>query len=244
MKAIILVAGKGTRLAPYTDDLPKCLIEVGGRAILDHQLDALATAGVCNVVLVVGCMQDKVRKHLAGRQGFSFTFIENECFAETNTAYSLWLARWEMSDDFIYLNGDVLIHSEVIHRLAGALASEALAVERKPCGDEEVKAQLDGCRIIALSKTVSPADAYGEFIGIARFTKRFCPAFRASLEQVIERDQLLKVYFELALERLLADHVLTAIDITDLPTIEIDFPEDLWRAKMDILPLITSRPKE
>jgi len=243
MKAIILVAGKGSRLAPYTDDRPKCLIQVGGRSILDHQLDALAAAGVTDVVLVVGCMQEKVRGHLAGRQEFSFTYIENERFGETNTAYSLWLARWEMTDDFIYLNGDVLIHPEVVRRLAGALASEALAVERKPSGDEEVKAQLVGCRITALSKTVSPANAYGEFIGVARFSRRFGPAFRASLEQVVERDQLLNVYFELALERMLSDHELTAVDISDLPTIEIDFPEDLQRAEQEILPrLITNRP--
>jgi len=238
MKAIILVAGKGSRLAPYTDDRPKCLIEVGGRAILDHQLDALATAGVLEVVLVVGCMQEMVRKHLSSRMEFRFTYIVNEQYADTNTAYSLWLARWEMTDDLVYLNGDVLIHPEVIRRLAGALAPEALAVERKPCGDEEVKAVLDGCRITALSKTVSPTEAYGEFIGIARFSRRFGPAFRASLEEVIERDHLLKVYFELALERLLSDHELTAIDISDLPTIEIDFPEDLQRAELEILPRI------
>lgn len=241
MKAIILVAGKGSRLAPYTDDRPKCLVQVGGRAILDHQLDALAAAGVREVVLVVGCMQEKVRQHLCGRIGFKFKFIVNERFADTNTAYSLWLARWEMTDDFIYLNGDVLIHSEVITRLTGALAPEALAVERKPCGDEEVKAQLNGCRITALSKTVSPVDAYGEFIGIARFTRRFCPIFRSSLEQVIEHEGLLKVYFELALERLLNDHVLTAIDITDLPTIEIDFREDLQRAELEILPRLFTK---
>jgi choline kinase len=242
MKAIILVAGKGSRLAPYTDDRPKCMILVGGRSILDHQLDALAAAGVLEVVLVVGCMQEMVKAHLAERSEFSFTFIENERYAETNTAYSLWLARWEMTDDFIYMNGDVLIHPEVIRRLIGALAPQSLAVERKTCGDEEVKVLLNGCRITALSKTVPPADAYGEFIGIAHFSRRFGPAFRASLEEVIERDQLLKVYFELALERLLVSHVLTAIDISDLPTIEIDFPEDLQRAEIEVLPRIVTAP--
>jgi choline kinase len=244
MKAIILVAGKGTRLAPYTDDRPKCLILVGGRSILDHQLDALAAAGVHEVVLVVGCMQEMVRDRLAGRDEFSFTFIENERYAETNTAYSLWLARWEMTDDFIYLNGDVLIHPEVIRRLTGTLAPQALAVERKPCGDEEVKVLLKGCRITALSKTVSPADAYGEFIGIARFSRGFGPAFRASLEEVIERDQLLKAYFELALERLVSSHDLTAVDISDLPTIEIDFPEDLQRAEREVLPRLAAAPQK
>lgn len=239
MKAIILVAGRGSRLAPHTDDRPKCLIEIGGRSILDHQLDALAAAGVFEVVLVVGCLQEMVRGHLASRREFTFTFIENERFGETNTAYSLWLARGEMTDDFIYLNGDVLIHPEVIRRLTGAPAAQALAVERKRCGDEEVKALLDGCRIMALSKTVPPADAYGEFIGIARFARSFGPFFSASLEEVVERDGLLKVYFELALERLLASHALTAIDISDLPTIEIDFPEDLARAEHEILPRIT-----
>ncbi len=241
MKAIILAAGKGGRLAPHTDSRPKCLVQVDGKAILDYQLEALEAAGVEDVVIVTGYRKEMVAEHLRHRKVASFTLIENELYGETNTAYSLWLARHEMTDGFLYLNGDVLIHPEIIRRLAGSTAPEALAMERKTCGEEEVKATLDGVRVTALSKTVPPSEAYGEFIGIAKFSRRFGPSFRAALEEVIEEDRLLTVYFEAALERLLEHHTLTAVDITDLPAIEIDFPEDLSRAENEVLPLFPKK---
>lgn len=241
MKAIILAAGKGGRLAPYTDSRPKCLVQVDGKAILDYQLEALEAAGVEDVVIVTGYRKEMVAEHLKNRGCPEFTLIENERYGETNTAYSLWLARHEMTDDFFYLNGDVLIHPEIIRRLAGSTAPEVLAMERKTCGEEEVKATLDGVRVTALSKTVPPSEAYGEFIGIAKFSRRFAPSFRAALEEVIEEDKLFTVYFEAALERLLEHHTLTAVDITDLPAIEIDFPEDLTRAENEVLSLFPKK---
>lgn len=238
MKAIILNAGKGGRLAPLTDSRPKCLIEVGAKTLLDHQLTALRSVGVREIVLVLGYRREQIIEHLAGYADLAFTFIENPDFAVTNTAYSLWLARHEMTDDFVYLNGDVLFHPEVMRRLAGATAANALAVERKACGDEEVKAVIDGNRITAIGKHLSPEISFGEFIGLARFSKTMAPLFRRTLEQVIEHERLLKDYFEVALERMCASTLLTAVDISDLPCVEIDFPEDLERARDQVLPLL------
>src|ERR1035438_6634324 len=164
MKAIILNAGKGGRLSPHTDSLPKCLVEVGEKALLDHQLAALRVVGVREVVLVVGYRREQIMKHLESYGDFSFTFIENDDYASTNTAYSLWLARHEMTDDFVYFNGDVLFHPEILRRLVAATASNPLAVERKRCGDEEVKVFVDGNRINSIGKELAPQDSYGEFI--------------------------------------------------------------------------------
>ncbi len=244
MKVIILNAGKGGRLGALTEERPKCLVDVGGRPILDYQLDALRLAGVTELVMVVGYREEAVRAHLARYPEFSVTFIGNPDYANTNTAYSLWLARHEMTSDFLYFNGDVLFHPQLVERLVTAPAENALAVEHKRCGDEEVKVILDGSRITAIGKEVDQNSSFGEFIGIARFSGRVGPLFRKTLEEVIERRKLLKNYFETAVDLMLDQAPFTSVDITDLPCIEIDFPEDLERARTVVLPRFTEAPSE
>ncbi|NJD38923.1 MAG: phosphocholine cytidylyltransferase family protein [Geobacter sp.] len=238
MKAIILNAGKGGRLGALTDDRPKCLVEVGGRPILDFQLDALRQAGVQDLVMVVGYRDAMIREYLLRYPEFSVVWIDNPDYATTNTAYSLWLARHAMAGDFLYLNGDVLFPPELIRRLLATPVSNPLAVERKTCGEEEVKVALDGARIAAIGKEIAPRKAYGEFIGVARFDATIGPLFSATLSEVVERDQLVKNYFETAVDRMIPQAEFVALDITDLPCIEIDFPEDLERAANVIVPML------
>ncbi len=239
MKAIILVAGIGNRLSSRVTDRPKCLVEVGDRTILDWQLQHLRACGVRDVVLVTGYLREMVQDHVQAYGDMDFSFIVNDRFSETNTAYSLYLARHEMTDEFLYLNGDVFFHPEVVRRLLTACEPNVLAMERKQCGEEEVKAVLDGTRITAISKTVDPKSAYGEFIGVARFSRGIGPFFRATLERVIEKENKWTDFFEKALDAMAAKVEFTALDITDLPCVEIDFPQDLDHARKSVLPRIT-----
>lgn len=241
MKAIILIAGKGGRLGTLTDDRPKCLVEVGGRPILDYQLDALRMAGVTELVLVVGYLQEAIRNHVSAYPEFSVTFIENSEYATTNTVYSLWMARHEMSGDFLYFNGDVLFPGELVQRLIASPAENALAVERKRCGDEEVKVVLAGTRITSIGKDLDHDLSFGEFIGVAKFSARLGPLFAKTLEHVVEERRLANHYFETAVEMMLSLATFTSVDISDLPCIEIDFPEDLDRACGEILPRMKTR---
>lgn len=238
MKAIILIAGKGGRLGGLTNDRPKCLVEVGGRPILDYQLDALRLAGVTELVLVVGYLHEAIRNHLAAYPEFSVTFVENREYASTNTVYSLWMARHQMSCDFLYFNGDVLFHPELVLRLIASPAENALAVEHKRCGDEEVKVIVAGSRITAIGKELDHDLSLGEFIGVAKFSAQIGPLFAETLEHVVEERRLLNNYFETAVEMMLSRAPFTSVDVSDLPCIEIDFPEDLERARGEILPRI------
>lgn len=238
MKAIILAAGRGQRLGAHAGDAPKCLIDICGRALLDYQLDSLRAAGVTDVVMVVGYCREHIQAHVRQHPDMRFTWVVNERFAETNTASSLWLARHSMDEDFLYLNADVLYHPGVVARLQGCPKENTLAVERKACGEEEVKVRLQHTAITAISKTVSPGDAYGEFIGVAKFSGAIAPLFIEALRQTIEEPGGEMCYFEAALDRIAATCELTAVDITDLPCIEIDFPDDLARARERVAPEI------
>ncbi|MEI6127986.1 MAG: phosphocholine cytidylyltransferase family protein, partial [Pseudomonadota bacterium] len=240
MKAIILAAGRGARLGDITESIPKCLVTIGSKTILDYQLKGLSSAGIHTVAIVLGYKSELIKEHLSSYAHFNFSFIDNPDYGTTNTAYSLWLARHEMTDSFLYLNGDVLGHEEIIKRLSRAPARDSLAVVRKMTGEEEVKVILDGARIRSIGKKISSVEAYGEFIGIAKFSISLAPVFISELEKVLNAAGGRNEYFEAALENLTTKAPLAALDVTDLPCIEIDFPEDLQQARMHILPELSA----
>ena len=233
MKAVILVAGVSRRLAPLTLDVPKCLVPVGGRTILSRQLDALQGLDIEEVVMIIGYRREQIRDAVwSGYPDLNVQFIVNQHFFDTNTAYSLGLANEVFAGhDFLYFNGDVLFPDELLQRLVRSERANPLAVEVKLCGEEEVKVTVGADdRITDIGKHIDPAAALGEFIGVARFDAALTPHLAAALDRVIGEGER-NAYFERALEHLAGDQPLHALDVTDLPCIEIDFPEDLAKAE-------------
>lgn len=241
MKAVILVAGLAKRLLPYTKDIPKCLIQLDDRTIMDYQLSALDQVGVRDIVMVVGYRRDQIME--AARQRFpqmNYAFITNHRYEETNTAYSLWLAAEHFLDqDFVYLNGDVLFPPELLRRLIESGLPNALTVEVKDCGEEEVKVltNSDG-RIVDIGKELDQAEALGEFIGVARFSAAYSRPFYQALNNTVDAGMDM-AYFEHALQETVARHELQLVDVSDIPCIEIDYPEDLEAAKEKVRQIIS-----
>lgn len=238
MKAMVLVAGVSRRLYPLTEHRPKCLLEVGDRTIFDHQMDAVRSVGIREVCLVLGYRREQIVEHARRHHpDLSFTHVVNHRFFETNTAWSLWEAGDEFLDrDFVYMNGDVLFQPELLRRVVEAPHPAALAVEAKPCGEEEVKVLVDAAgRVTRIGKDVEPGTSHGEFIGVGLFTAPFAAHFYQALDAVIHEGGQ-NAYFEAGLDRILGEHPVHMVDVTDLPCIEIDFPEDYEAARRKVLP--------
>jgi choline kinase len=234
MKAVILAAGMARRLRPLMDDVPKCLIDIGGKTIFEHQLEGIVAAGVGDVVLVVGYKADMISAFVDSlNTGLSFEYIVNPEYERTNTIYSLWLAREKLvGQAFLYFNGDVMVDVEVPRLLAAASSKMCLAVDRKPCGEEEVKVITDGNgRVVEIGKGVDKSKCLGEFIGIAKFCGRPETGFLHVLDTLVQQGNR-TAYFELALHALLPTTVVTEIDVSRFRCIEIDFAEDLDRARL------------
>lgn len=116
-KAIVLVAGKGSRLQPLTKTMPKCLTEVNGKAILENALNILSQCDVRATSLVIGYLGSQIKERFGKSMGaMRIEYIENVRYAETNTSYSLWLAVKQLEDesDLLVLEGDVFFDAEVI----------------------------------------------------------------------------------------------------------------------------------
>lgn len=239
MKAIILAAGKGTRLNGV-DLKPKCLFEVGGRTLLDRQIAALTDARIDEIVLVLGFEAERIRRFCPP----NVSFVINSRFEETSSLYSLWLAKEHLTDGFVVLNCDVFFHPELLTRLLTAPADDALLIDlvdkrNNQLGDEEMKVKLSEGRVVDIRKDMNPADADGENVGMVKFSRegarRLIEEMDALLSRGAERDWAPRAFREFALR-----HPLHAITTDNYPWIEIDFPEDYRRAQEEILPQINA----
>lgn len=229
MKAVILAAGRGKRLAPMGWDKPKCLLEFGDKTLLDHVIDSLLPCGVDRVVVVVGYRRELVLKAL-GKRPVRVEVVINEQYAETNTINSLYLAREHLDEDFIYFNADVLfdprIVGELLHR-----EGNVFAIDEKACGEEEVKVIVDGDgRIARIGKALPGEQCMGEFIGVGTFALQTCPALVESLGRFNEQLNERNLFFESAVDAILDKEAFWAMSIGDMQAVEIDSPEDYEHA--------------
>src|SRR5690349_1184955 len=115
MTGVILAAGRGARLNGGHADTPKCLVTLGSETLLARNVALLRNAGIEDVVVVIGCAADVVR-----RSSLPVTFVENDIFARTNSLYSLWLARTYLAGGFVVMNCDVLVHPQLLTDLLTA----------------------------------------------------------------------------------------------------------------------------
>ena len=151
MKAIILCAGQGRRLLPFTKEEPKCLLSVDGdRSVLELQLRALARCGMTQVTIMVGFGADRVERFLAMHPipGLNVRTRYNPFFATTNNLVTCWSASAEMAEDFVLLNGDTLFDPEVLRLLlTSPKAPVTLVINRKAkYDDDDMKVTLNAKR--------------------------------------------------------------------------------------------------
>ena len=239
MKAIILAAGKGTRLDGAAVK-PKCLVEVGGATLLQRQIETLQSLDIRDIVIVVGFGADSIREEC----GDEVKFVENERFAETSSLYSLWLAREHVNEGFVVLNSDVLFHQQMLADLLGSSRENALLLSDSdpatPFGDEEMKVKVKEQLVVDISKDMDPREADGENVGIVKFSANGAKRLVEYMDKLIESGSL-KDWAPRAFLEFARHHPLYALSTRGLPWIEIDFPEDYRRAVEQIYPLIESQ---
>jgi choline kinase len=237
-RAIILAAGKGSRLNGTVGEAPKCLLQLGGTSLIERQIQVLRDAGISEIAIVVGCQAERVRRVC----GHDLTYIENVRYAQTNSLYSLWLARPLLCEAFVVLNCDVLFHPALLTDLLASRHENALLLgyreaSQPPYGDEEMKVKVHGGRVLDMSKEMDPAEADGENLGIVKFGARGAAALVEIMDELISGGHA-RSWAPRAFAAFARRHPLHAIGTRGLPWIEIDFPEDYQRARSEILPAI------
>ena len=233
MIGVILAAGMAKRLRPLTDEKPKCLLEVGGKTLLQRTVDAMISAGVKEFVVVTGYRENMIREFLTVNYQLSIiNYIDNVDFEHNNNIFSLWLAMQKLhGQEVLLMDSDILCDPEAVRRVARK-TNPALAMQQHELGEEEMKIVVDEAgRITEISKTCSPADAIGERVGIEKMTPAYTEAIYQELRKMILDENLIDIFYERAFERLIPQgHTFEVVDTTDLFSYELDTPEDLEKA--------------
>jgi choline kinase len=237
MIGLVLAAGAGRRLRPYTDSLPKALVPVDGETtILDIALRNLAAVGLTDIAVVVGYAAETVEKRrpdLEARYGVTLNLVHNERAEEWNNAYSLWLARDQFAGGALLVNGDT-VHPVSVEQtlLANRGPGVLLAVDDvKTLADEEMKTTFDDAgQLTRITKLMDPAAAFGEYIGATLIEASAAAGLAEALEATWRRDPGL--YYEDGYQEY-ADRggVVRAATIGDIPWVEVDNHADLARAR-------------
>ncbi|OJF12124.1 phosphocholine cytidylyltransferase family protein [Couchioplanes caeruleus] len=237
MIGLVLAAGAGRRLRPYTDTLPKALVPVDGETtIMDISLRNLAAAGLTDVTVVVGYCAGAVeeRKDAFERKyGVKISLVHNDKAEEWNNAYSLWLARDHFAQGALLVNGDTVHPVSIEHTLLAQRGPGILlAVDNvKKLADEEMKTvfSADG-RLTKITKLMDPADAFGEYIGATVIEASAAAELADSLKTTWERNP--DLYYEDGYQEYAnRGGEIRAATIGDVPWVEVDNHEDLAKAR-------------
>lgn len=231
MPVVILAAGRGSRLGELTADLPKCMIEVGGRSLLERQIDRVREfRSLSPVVVVTGFAREKVMS----RFGDGIVECLNSKWAEANNIVSLATAAdagW-LDGGFILFNSDVLFDGGILEALVDFPKPCALVVDdSQPLGEEEMKVVVDASgRIVKIAKSLDPALSTGEYIGMAKFDEAGAAGLKKSLCRLIGQKRT-GDWYEAAFQDLFAFVDVYPCSTRGLPWTEVDTPEDLQQAR-------------
>ena len=237
MLGMVLAAGAGRRLRPYTDTLPKALVPVDGETtIMDISLRNLAAAGLTDVVVVVGYAAQAVEERKEAfeeRHGVKITLSYNDKAEEWNNAYSLWTAREFFSEGVLLVNGDTVHPVSVEEALLGSRGSELLLAvdDVKKLADEEMKVTLDGSgHLKNITKLMDPGIAAGEYIGATLLEGSLDARLADALKATWERDP--QLYYEDGFQELVKRGEKVSIaPIGDVDWVEVDDHDDLAKAR-------------
>jgi len=235
MKSVILAAGRGTRLYPYTKYIPKCLLDIGGVTILEHQINSMRYCGINDIVIVVGFGFDKVDSFLRSYDGLGMNIktLYNPFYQTTNSLISLWIARSEMDGDVIISNGDDVFELDVLDRALSQRDEKiCLPIKKKPIYEEEdMKVEIDNGRIVDISKTLTSSIS-AESVGIRVFRNSGVELLKRAIEEEMRLEGAESKWYVSAIRRLIErGYKIKSIDVEDLFWMDVDYPSDLFKVR-------------
>jgi choline kinase len=244
VKCIILAAGTATRMRPLTNDLPKCLLPVGGKPILQRAIEQVAAVGIEQIGLVIGFRAEAIREFVKRQfPSLRVRFIVNPKYESTNNAFSLLMAREFFNagsrqerplHDLLLMDADIVFSQHLLPFFLGEGSPNRIAVRIAGAHDEEeVRVKTDDSgNVIAIGKFTPLSRASGESIGIEFISSAAVRRLFETVEQRVRSGEGRLEFYEASFQALIEQGVrFKAVDVSAFPAIEIDTPEDLRAAE-------------
>ena len=250
MIGVILSAGMGTRLMPLTKDRPKPLLEINGMTLLERMIKNLMNEGISEFIVLAGYKKEKVVEfapELEEKYGINVRIIENEKYDETNTSVSTYLASRYIEendcDDFILINGDNVVDSQIITRIAERKNTSLIVDNYKTLNEESFKLIIENESfndnksiangiIKEIGKEIDIPSSTGEFIGVSKVAAKDISKFNRILEDLIEEDE--QNYYDIAYKTLSTQSTIDYVLTNDLKWTEIDDHND-WKQAQKLI---------
>ncbi len=234
MQAIIMAAGKGSRLGALAGGKPKSFVEIKGKKLIEYNLSLLQKYHVDEIIIVTGYQCKAFEELTANKE--NIRLIYNPFYEMVNVLGSFYMGMEALHDDFIYMHADTLCEPLIFEKLIHFEGDIVLPVDYKPCDEEAMKVRSKNGQIVQITKQMPIDEAEGEFIGMAAFRKEVIPALKENTKQLMI-EKAFTDYFESAIQRLIDNE--EGFQIKAVPTegafwAEIDFVEDYERAVAEI----------
>jgi len=230
--SVIVAAGKGTRLKPLTDNLPKCLVEINGKSILSYQLDAIIENDITDLAIVIGYNGHMIKEKIYSNnyhEKIKVTFIENNNYENTGSCYSLYLCRDYLDGyGYIHTNSDLIFNCNTLKLLLDdENPNSILTMKPLPNNDDMVRFNSDSVgRIVKTGKSEVIDQPDGYLTGPINFSEKGKIVFFTLIENRINQGILDDTCF-MQLNTLIKNVQLFSVDCMENKLFEIDTIEDL-----------------
>lgn len=232
MIGLILAGGKGTRLRPHTEEIPKPLIEVEGKAIIEHQISILKDK-VTKIIIVTGFLEHKIRSFVSEKfPNVHIEYVHNDEYENSRPAFAIIKTLPFLNESVLYLNGDVFFESHILDLIIDSPNQNTTAIQKISWDEEEVNVIMDEKNnVLHISKEIPEEKSDGEFIGITKLDLSFIE----KIKELSDLEGIETFRFAFAID--LINHVIQkyqqkifGLDVTNLKAIEIDTLSDLNQA--------------
>ncbi len=225
MKAILLAAGKGTRISRMIEQIPKCTLPINDIPLIRYTVQMLTRKGI-ECCVCVGYEKEKVYKAL---EGFDVTYYYNPFYEITNSIASLWFAKDFIDDELIIMNADVYMSEEILDLVLDSPLDNVLAIDkgRKEIGDYFFSTTGNGV-LMKYGKDLPLLERTGEYVGIAKMKRSFIGVFKERLLRMIDEHEHQR-WWENVLYSLSETTQINTVDVENRFWSEIDYFDDYER---------------
>ena len=233
MKAIILCAGQGRRLLPYTESTPKCMLSLGDKHFIEWQIDTLLSVGVEQIIAVIGYAAPRVTSLLNERYGTKVRTVYNPFYELADNLASCWIARDHLCDEFILINGDTLFEPAIVtqllrdHDQAITLVTDC----KHEYDDDDMKVIADQSRLLAIGKKLPLDQVTEESIGMIHFNPAGAAMFKDKIETLMYSQEALQQWYLTVIDDLAQQNNVGVCSIHGKDWAELDFVQDLEQAQ-------------
>jgi len=238
MRAIILSAGQGRRLLPLTENTPKCCLPLANHSILEWQLSQISQVGIDEVLVVTGFESERVEAVLVSASkkfaNLNIRTLHNPFYARSDNLGTCWVARGEMLEPFLIINGDTLFEAAILDKLLKSAHDHPITLTTDSKGDyddDDMKVVTDEGRLLRVGKTLDREYVNGESIGMMVFNQQGADTFRQRVEALMKSAEGLTRWYLSAIDELADEGHVGVCSIQGLSWCEVDDHADLKHAE-------------